>query len=108
MVKYKGYELELGGTKYVFPPLSLGAIEMLQEKITEVTVNAASGNMLTQIGSIIDISLASLKRNYPEITREQVADMIDISNIESIFVNIMSTSGMVSTSSSTDGGEAKN
>lgn len=102
MVRYKGYEVELGGQKYVFPALSLGSVEVLQDKITAVT---SGGDMMKQIGNIIDIAHASLKRNYPEIKREEVAELIDISNLESIFINIMSTSGMIASSGSASVGE---
>jgi hypothetical protein len=91
MTKYKGFEIELGGTRYVFPSLSLGAVERLQDKIDAVT---SSDSQTNQISAIIDIAHASLKRNYPDITRDDVADLIDVSNIQTIFVNIMSTSGM--------------
>lgn len=104
MVKYQGYAVSLGGKEYVFAALSLGSVEMLQDKISAVT---AGGDVMKQIGSIIDISHASLKRNYPEITREEVADLIDISNIEGIFLNIMSTSGMVASEGTATAGEVE-
>lgn len=91
-VKVNGTPLILNGQEYIVPPLSLGALEQLQDKIASVDGTA---NDIRQVSAIIDCAHAALKRNYPEMTREQVADLIDIANMNAVFEAVMNVSGMV-------------
>ena len=72
----------------IFAPLSLGAIERLEEKLPDFNSGRA------KIGDIIDVAHSSLKRNYPDITREQVGEFIDGGNTQEVFQAIMEVSGM--------------
>ncbi len=90
-VRIKGVTVELSGTNYVIPPIALGALEQLQERI-----GAFDGNVqdTKQISTVIDCAHAALKRNYPDMTREQVADLIDIANMGDVFAAVMDVSGL--------------
>ncbi len=81
-----GREINLGGTTFVVAPLSLGALERLEDRL----------KMAPTPGLIVDVVTASLSRNYPEMTRDQVAELIDTDNCAAIFAAIMGTlpSGM--------------
>ncbi|ENT1749659.1 hypothetical protein CAA71_002200, partial [Neisseria gonorrhoeae] len=37
---------------------------------------------------------AALKRNYPDLTREEAADLIDIGNMNEVFAAVMDVSGL--------------
>jgi hypothetical protein len=74
-----GREIELGGTVYIVPPLSLGALERLEDRL----------KMAPTPGLIVDVVTASLTRNYPDITRERVAELVDTDNCAGIFAAIM-------------------
>ena len=91
VAKYNGITLNLGGTDYVLPPISLGALEQLQSNISKF-----SGDVMdaTQITTVIDAAHASLLRNYPGITRTEVADMIDVGNMSDVFAAVMDVSGL--------------
>lgn len=90
-VRIKGVTIELNGTNYVIPPIALGALEQLQERIV-----AFNGNVqdVKQISTVIDCAYAALRRNYPDMTREEVADLIDIGNMNEVFVAMMDVSGL--------------
>lgn len=90
IVKVKGIPKELGGETYIVPPLSLGALEQLHDKL-----GAFAGDVsdLSQVGTVIDAAHAALRRNYPEMTRDQVADMVDVSNMLDLFEAVMDISG---------------
>lgn len=90
MTKIKGITLELGGENFVVPPLSLGALEMLQERIAAFTGGLDKGSVAT----VIDCLHASLGRNYPEKTREDVADLVDVANMGDVMEAVMDVSGM--------------
>jgi len=91
MPKYAGITLNLGGTDYILPPISLGALEQLQTRVSEFKGDVNDGK---QVSTVIDSALASMQRNYPDITREQVADMIDIGNMADVFAAVMDVSGL--------------
>ena len=88
MIKGKEIEFSDGG-KRIVPPLSLGAVEAFQEKL-----KGYSGGM-GDVGLVIDVSHAALTRNYPGITRTEVADLIDLSNMNAVMFAVMNVSGLV-------------
>jgi hypothetical protein len=90
-VKVKGLPVDLNGSVYIIPPIALGALEQLQDRITTFTGDVTD---MKQIATVIDAAHAALKRNYPEITRSEVADLIDVSNMAEVFEAIMDVSGL--------------
>lgn len=90
IVKIKGLVINLAGTDYVVPPLSLGALEQLQDRMADFTGDISDPK---QVATAIDAAHAALRRNYPELTREQVADMIDVGNMIEAFEAVMDVSG---------------
>ena len=82
----KGIETDIGGTKFTVPPLSLGAVERFQDKFA-----APTGS------DIIDISLAALRRNYPALTRDELAELIDVENVQRVMEAVMQISNLVPT-----------
>lgn len=90
IVKIKGLEITLGADSYTVPPLSLGALEQLQERMATFTGDIGDPK---QVATAIDALHAALRRNYPDMTREQVADMIDVGNMIEAFEAVMDVSG---------------
>jgi hypothetical protein len=92
MAKIKGITFNLAGDDYEIPPLSLGDLERLQDKIAAVK----EGSMdVGTVSTILDATHAALRRNYPDVTREQVADMVDVSNMADVFRAVMDVSGLI-------------
>lgn len=90
--RVKGTPIELGGETFVIPPLSLASIENHGDQIASSKLMAADPSAMMNkgtIGLVIDLAFESLQRNYPDLTRAQVADMIDISNMQAVFEAIM-------------------
>ena len=91
MTKIKGVALTLAGAEYIVPALSLGALELLQDRI-----EAFNGAMTKEsVATVIDCLHAALGRNYPEMTRAQAADLVDVENFSEVMGAVMNTSGMV-------------
>ena len=80
----KGIDTDIGGTVYTVPPLSLGAVERFQDRLA-----APTGS------DIIDIALAALKRNYPDLTRDELAEQIDVENVQRVIEAVMQISNLV-------------
>lgn len=86
----KGIPFELLGTTYIIPPLNLSALEAMQDKL-EAFEGGTDGKSIT---TVIDATLSALKRNYPEMTRDQVADMLDVGNMQDVMQAVMDVSGL--------------
>ena len=86
--KFKGAPVELGGETFIIAPLSLGALETLGPAMVEF----AAG--VNQTKTSIDIVHAALTRNYPEMTRAQVADLVDVQTMNAVVDAVMGVSGV--------------
>jgi len=92
IVKHKGIPIELGGTIYTIAPLPLGALEQMEE--AGVIVNGAVSSTAKQTTTVIDAAYCALRRNYPDMTREFVADeLVDVGNMAEVFAAVMDVSG---------------
>ena len=91
MVKIKGIKFDFGSEELVIPPLSLGALEQLKADIEAFTGDARDNK---QLATVIDAAYAALRRNYPDMTREQVAELIDLANFIDVFDCVMDVGGL--------------
>lgn len=91
VVKVKGIPLTLDGRTWTVPPLSLGALEQLQERLAQFTGDVGAAG---QISTAIDALHAALRRNYPDVTREQVAEMIGLENMAEVMEAVMDVAGL--------------
>lgn len=89
--RFRGAPFELGGTQYTVPALSLGAIEEFESRI------AAFEQMLVidQVRFVVDIAHRALSRNYPDLKRAELAELIDLHNAFELFAAILTTSGLI-------------
>lgn len=83
-----GIRLELGGTVFIVPPLSLGAIELLHERLGQYSGTLADAPV------VIDALTLAIKRNYPTFTRQDVADLVGLENFEEVMLAVMDVSGL--------------
>lgn len=77
-----GIELELGGTTYVVPPLSLPALRLLSPKLKAMRGIGEESQKL-----IFDAAYLALKRNYTDITRRQIEGCVEFNEAGEITVN---------------------
>lgn len=86
----RGTVLAIDGKDWYFAPLSLGALELLLPKLQNFNEQ--------DLGTVIDVAHKSLKRNYPEITRTEVADMIYMDQLQDVMGAVMSVTGLKASS----------
>ena len=91
IVKIKGIPVPFGDQTLVIPPLSLGALEQLQDRLANMREDMSDPEY---IGTVIDTVHAALGRNYPDMTREEVADLIDLENMQDVMGCAMDVSGL--------------
>ena len=90
-MRFKGVTLDLGGTEYVMPPLSLGAIEQYEEELKTFT----GATDIKSLKMVTKLAHSALKRNYPEMTLEEVSELVDFGNFLDVMDAIFGGSGLV-------------
>jgi hypothetical protein len=73
------------------PPITLGALQQLEPGIAGFTADMTNTK---QIDTVISLTHAALKRNYPEITRDEVGELIDVGNVVDVYRAVMGISGV--------------
>lgn len=90
-IKVKGIPFEFSGCTLVIPSLSLGAMEQLQERLAGMSDDMFDPE---NISTVIDTLHAALGRNYPDMTREEVANLVDLENMQEAMTCAMDVSGL--------------
>jgi hypothetical protein len=91
-LKIRGTWIDLSGKRYLLPPMTLGTMRFHGEAIER----ARKGDLpeLEHMDIIVDIIWRTLKRNYPDITVDEVAEGLDVANALEIFLVAQKTSGL--------------
>ena len=93
-VKNPGHAIELDGTRFVMPPLSLGQMEQLDEEQMQLLLGDEGGITKPRLKLYIDLIHAALMRNYPDLTREFIAGALDLGNMRGHLNALLSRSGL--------------
>ena len=93
MALLSGVKVTMGGREYTLPPLTLGSLKRIGNKINTLSKIDSVPNE-EQTDAIAQIVLASVNRNYPEITQDELLEMIDLGNLKEIFEAVLGLSGI--------------
>lgn len=89
-VPYQGVTVKIGGREWVVPPLSFGYIVKNGAKLRSPDPAAT----IEAIAAMhIEVAHAALKRNYPELSAEEVGEMLDPNTSLTLFNSIKEASG---------------
>jgi hypothetical protein len=91
----------MGGQDFILAPLNFRQLRVTLKQEIE---NLRSEDIDVRLGAFEKVIHGSLSRNYPDITLEQVQEMLDMSNIFEVTTAVMRTSGL--TKSNADEGGA--
>lgn len=89
--KHQGIPFNFDGRTLIIPPLSLGAMEQLQGRLETM------GEHITKpeyIATVVDSVHAALQRNYPDMTREEVAGLLDLQNMQEVMACVFDVGGV--------------
>ncbi len=92
--KYEGITVTLGGEARVLPPLTLRALRKLNPQIRLLATLAEGLPTEEQIIAISEVVHASLVRNYPDVTVDQVEEWLDMSNLGLTIGAVMAVAGL--------------
>lgn len=92
-VKNKGgVWVVLGGDEYQIPPLNFGAIQALQDKM-KVIQGMSGVPTMEQMRVVAEVVQMAMKRNYPDITVDEIVEMLDLGNFMKVFDALLGQSG---------------
>jgi len=89
-VRIQGIPVTISGVTYMVPPLNLASLKALETRLTTFK----GGVDPESVDVVIECTYAALKRNYPEITKEWVADILDLGNMQDVMTAVMDVSGL--------------
>lgn len=99
MALLSGVKVSMGTGTYILAPLTLGSLKRIGNKINALsTIDSVPNEEQTE--AIASIVLASVNRNYPEITQDELLEMIDLGNLKEIFEAVLGVSGIKKSESS--------
>ena len=94
MALLNGVKIEMGGREFILPPLTLGVLKRMGSRLSGLTKIEGVPDPET-IDLMADIIHASMVRNYPEVTKEEVLDLVDLGNLQQTFMAVLGNSGLV-------------
>jgi hypothetical protein len=94
MPKFRGKTIVLGDVGYVVPPIALGDLRDLQPRLAKLDIGATGMPSGDDLDTIIDMTFAALRRNYPEITRVEIGGLLDMGNLNEIVMVVMGQAGL--------------
>jgi hypothetical protein len=86
-----GILVAFGSLELTLPPLNFLQLQRLDPYFKTVASGQPSAEWFTAITKIVH---ASISRNYPDLTEEDVGEMLDMSNFQRAFDAVLSVSGM--------------
>lgn len=93
-VKYKGVAVFMDGKEWIVPSLSVRQFRDNFEKLTKDMGELSAGNFAEKLTELMPIIKMALNRNYPELSEDQILDMLDLSTFPTVIQAIAAASGM--------------
>lgn len=91
-LKYPGVPVYMNGQNYYIPSLSTRDFRANYETLTAPATG--DGGMVEAFDRYVPIILLAVNRNYPEITKEQLEDWLDIYTFKLAIGAVQNASGM--------------
>jgi hypothetical protein len=88
-----GVAVAMAGQDWLVPPLTLGQLRRLMPKVRELTeIGASMGE--AQIAVLVEIVTVALQRNYPDVSADQVENLLDLGNASVVLNAVLTGSGL--------------
>jgi hypothetical protein len=92
--KFEGVVTRLGDKEYIIPSLSTKQARRLWPLIMEINEGVSVQNLPEKYEKILQIIHAAISRNYPEVTVEELDDLVDLSNVRKLQMIVIGQSGL--------------
>jgi hypothetical protein len=97
----EGTSVRLSGRDLMIPPLTLGQVKRLTPLIEKIAVQGENLGGPEALDACVEVIHAAIKRNYPDMTKDEVEDLVDLRNVHEAISAVMGQSGL------TPSGEAR-
>ena len=84
----------MGEVEYTIAPLTFKQLRTLQPKIDLISKMDGTPTP-EQMDAVVDVIHASVTRNHPDVTKEQIDDVLDLGNVQLAMASVMGASGLV-------------
>ena len=90
--KFEGVPVWMDGQEWTIPPLSVRQFRAHYTTLLDTDVTPE--NWQEKVESRLPILLAAVQRNYPDVTEEQLLDMLDLKTFNVAMQAIANASGL--------------
>lgn len=100
-----GTTVTIGAKKFLMPPMNIKTMKLHKPMLIKIMKGAMGESSPDEMVTLFeesfdkfsDIILATLKRNYPELTLDLLEEDLDLGNIQDLMMTVMKTSGFEAT-----------
>lgn len=94
-----GIKVNLGGKEYTVPPINLKALRQLGPKFASMAKAVDTGNISglfegAQLDTMLEVILSAMSRNYPDLTKDDLEEVVDLGNLVDLFGAVCAQSGL--------------
>lgn len=91
---FEGAEVVLGRQKYVVPALTIRQLKKYRKEIAVLPSLAGRDPTDEEVDGLLDVFHAAVSRNYPDLKREDLEDLIDLNNLPTLIKAVLAQSGL--------------
>lgn len=96
--RFEGIALKVGDREFVVPPLNWRRIRKLMpvlERISEAGPALGFSITAEMLDDCLTVIYEAVSRNYPEITQDELEDLVDLVNAPKLILAVMGQSGLL-------------
>jgi hypothetical protein len=100
--RFRGIPIEFGDVVLVVPAFNIAelrqnaeALTLLEEKMNNIRVGKGD-EIVSYLGTLIQVTLPALARNYPGITLDWLEETVDMNQIMPLYMALSGAAGIVS------------
>jgi len=92
----EGEVLKIGEQEFTVPAINFKGVKKIEKLLKKLMEIPAVGGILTvdQIDVMTEIVLVGLSRNYPDLTKQQLEEILDMNNIQTVIEAITGQAGL--------------
>ena len=88
----EGVAVAFGGQQWVIQPLNFKQLKRLLPRMNDIRMQTLS---IEQIDLTMEVVLAALSRDHPDLTVGMLEEMLDLNTLPSVLSAVMQVSGLV-------------
>lgn len=91
---FEGVKVTLGRQTYIVPALTIRQVRQHRATLNAMSALATREPTEDEIGGMIDVAHAALSRNYPDMDKAQLEDVVDLNNLKHLMAAVVGQSGL--------------